>query len=173
MGYSEFLVHILQENQWVLLKFGYLDFGHLSDTPSLGGCYGQKHTQELEQKALFELIKHRWGRPRLPLSFSPPILPFGNLTKSQLSSCNRVGMGAFQIVWLYFDKKLFKNIQIYYILEVRIILSNLKHFNSNRLIWFKSVFQCMFCLDGQVIFIHSDQMDKRCPSTQFVVSNKS
>ena len=34
MDSSELLVHILQENHWVLLKFGYLDFGHLSDTPS-------------------------------------------------------------------------------------------------------------------------------------------
>ena len=34
MDFLEFLVHILQENHWVLLKFRYLDFGHLSLTPS-------------------------------------------------------------------------------------------------------------------------------------------
>ena len=33
MGSSECLVHMLQENGWVLLKFSYLNFGHLSDTP--------------------------------------------------------------------------------------------------------------------------------------------
>ena len=31
----EFLVHILLENHWVLLKFGYFDFGHLSLTPNI------------------------------------------------------------------------------------------------------------------------------------------
>ena len=34
MGSLEFLVHILYENHWVLLKFWYLDFGHLSLTPN-------------------------------------------------------------------------------------------------------------------------------------------
>ena len=41
MGYFELLVHIFKENHMVFWKFLYLDFGHLSDTPTLRVTFGK------------------------------------------------------------------------------------------------------------------------------------
>ena len=52
MGSLEFLVHILNENHWVLLKFLYLDFGHLSLTPSTRVviCLSLRNTHGTDKK---------------------------------------------------------------------------------------------------------------------------
>ena len=63
MGSLEFLVHILWENHWVLLKFLYLDFGHLSLTPTCVLYLYKDETRDIRSNIALSLKEFPRAKP--------------------------------------------------------------------------------------------------------------